>query len=167
MSKLGAMKSELPKTEDYLRSLAWKYAINQDDAKDLTQETICIALEKANYFKSDSNFKAWISVVMRNIFINSYRKNRKRVVVPIENIYSLPESTQIEPTAFYNLITEEVKIAITKLEIKHQEVLHLCLKGHSYKETAKILELPMGTVKNRIHTARKKLKIELRNLNLV
>jgi RNA polymerase sigma factor (sigma-70 family) len=161
------MRSELHQSREFLNKLAWKYAKNHDDAKDLTQETVCIALEKANYFKSGTNFKAWISIVMRNIFINRYRKNRKRNLVPIENIVNLSDSYHIEPTAVYNLITEEVKTALAKLEAKNQEVLQLCLKGHSYKETAKILDLPIGTVKSRIHLARKKLKIELQRINII
>ncbi len=157
--------SELSQLQGYLRSLAWNYTKNENDANDLIQDTMCRAIEKTKYYKRGTNFKAWISVVMRNIFINGYRKKRRYNIVSIEESPQFLSDYDVDSGAEYNLFSQEINSAIEQLNPKSQEIIGLCRAGLSYKEMAENLNLPLGTIKSRIHMARKALQTELKKLN--
>jgi RNA polymerase sigma factor (sigma-70 family) len=165
MENTTLIKAELFELDDFLRKLAWKYAKNYQDANDLLQETKCKALEKISYFRTGTNFKAWISIVMRNIFINEYRKKKKQVLVPIEDTYTLLEVQ--ESNVEFSLLRDEFNKIIDNMDDKYQDVIHLCMKGYNYADIASHLDLPLGTVKSRIHQARKKLKSSYQRQNFI
>ena len=163
MTQSNYIITELSSKENYLRSLAWKYAKTHDDVHDLVQDTMCKAIEKAHYFRHGSNFKAWISVVMRNIFINKYRKKRKQNHVPLCEEIIIAENPANFREDDMKVFSEEVHREIKKLSKKNQEVINLSISGLSYLDIAERLKLPIGTVKSRIHHARRILKQNIRH----
>jgi len=165
MENTCIFNSEISQIQGYLKGLAWKYTKNENDANDLIQDTICKAIEKTKYYKRGTNFKAWISVVMRNIFINGYRKKRRYNLVSVEESPHILNNYETISTAEYSLFSEEINSAIAQLTPKSKEIISLCKLGFSYKDMADRLELPLGTIKSRIHIARKSLQVELKKIN--
>lgn len=141
---------------------AFKLTTNKDDANDLVQDCILKALNNENKFVYQDNFKGWMLTIMRNIFINNYRQSIREL-----NLFkvNLPEErlTQIaNEESFENIY--DIKIlqgAIDNLSHSIKEPLVLFMDGLKYKEIAEKCHLPLGTVKSRIHFARKQLKAEL------
>jgi RNA polymerase sigma-70 factor (ECF subfamily) len=123
---------------------------------------MCKAIEKAHYFSQGSNFKAWISVIMRNIFINKYRKQKRENHVPLCEDIVFVEHPVTFADAEFEAFSQEVQTAISKLSTKNQEVINLFIRGISYEDIAERLQLPIGTVKSRIHHARKILRKKVR-----
>ena len=144
------------------------YAINLtkdlDEAKDLLQETMYRAFTYKDKFKEGTNLKAWMFTIMRNIFINRYRKKSKRntIVDTTDNLYYI-NSTQmsIRNRAESNFVMKDVVRAINKLNDDYRVPFEMHYKGFKYQEIADDLGLPLGTVKSRIFFARKALKEQL------
>lgn len=145
---------------DLLFGFAMKLTKNRDDAKDLMQETAMRAYANIEKFKTGTNFKAWVSTIMRNSFINKYRKKRTRneVEQPIEEVSYLMQSKTIEGLAFSNIMTQEILSMIEELKDRYKTPFVMHYQGFEYKEISSHLDVPMGTVKSRIHTARTQLK---------
>lgn len=165
MTSSGIIIKELVKDQDYFKQLAYRYTKNEQDALDLVQDTMCRVLQKLNYFTEGTNLKAWISVIMRNTFINDYRKKRKMRLVDLDKREVISVCGSEDSLAEYNLLDEELNTAILKLNSRNQEVINLIKRGYNYKEMAVILNLPIGTVKSRIHLARKALRKVLNKMN--
>lgn len=144
------------------------YAINLtkdlDEAKDLLQETMYRAFTHRDKFKEGTNLKAWLFTIMRNIFINRYRKKSKRktMIDTTENLYYI-NSIQIETRnrAESSFVMADVVRAIDNLTADYRVPFVMHYKGFKYQEIADDLGLPLGTVKSRIFFARKALKKEL------
>lgn len=144
------------------------YAINLtkdlDEAKDLLQETMYRAFTHKDKFKEGTNLKAWLFTIMRNIFINKYRKKSKRktIVDTTENLYYINSAqATIRNRAESNFVMKDVVRAIERLNDDYKVPFVMHYKGFKYQEIADDLELPLGTVKSRIFFARKALKQEL------
>jgi len=144
------------------------YAINLtkdlDEAKDLLQETMYRAFTHKDKFKEGTNLKAWLFTIMRNIFINKYRKKSKRktIVDTTENLYYINSAqATIRNRAESNFVMRDVVKAIDRLNDDYKVPFVMHYKGFKYQEIADDLELPLGTVKSRIFFARKALKQEL------
>ncbi len=144
------------------------YAINLtkdlDEAKDLLQETMYRAFTHKDKFKEGTNLKAWLFTIMRNIFINKYRKKSKRktIVDTTENLYYINSAqATIRNRAESNFVMKDVVRAIDRLNDDYKVPFVMHYKGFKYQEIADDLELPLGTVKSRIFFARKALKQEL------
>jgi len=155
----------LVKDQEYFKMMAYRYTKNEQDAMDLLQDTMYRVLRKISYFKKGTNLKGWISVVMRNIFINQYRKRRRMPMVHIENREDRAIGGVVDAEGEYNLFNEELIAAISSMSERDQQMINLCKAGYSYKEMAERLELPLGTVKSRIHFARKALSSEIKKMN--
>ena len=143
-----------------LNSFAYNLTKNSEDAADLYQETALRALSNKDKFRPGTNFKAWSFTIMKNIFINNYRKKMKRntIVDSTDNQFFINSGAVVENDAEANILMKELQRMISSLEdnlmipfIKHYE-------GFKYQEIAEELELPLGTVKSRIFFARKALK---------
>ncbi|NNE26835.1 MAG: RNA polymerase sigma factor [Saprospiraceae bacterium] len=148
-----------------LNSFALNLTKNRDDAEDLFQETAFRAVSNKEKFRPGTNFKAWMFTIMKNIFINNYRKKAKAntVIDSTENLYYINSGkNSIYNDADRNILMKELTNMIDELDetIKVPFLMHF--EGFKYQEIADELELPLGTVKSRIFFARKALKSSIK-----
>lgn len=144
-----------------LNAFAYKLTKNYEEARDLFQETAYRAITNRDKFNPGTNFKAWTFTIMKNIFINNYRKKVKSATMidTTDNLFFLNSgSVSLENDANRNIVMKELEGMIETLDesIKVPFVMHYV--GHKYQEIADELDLPLGTVKSRIFFARKELK---------
>ncbi len=144
-----------------LNSFAFNLTKSSEDAQDLFQETAFRALSNKEKFRPGTNFKAWMFTIMKNIFINNYRKKVKAntIIDSTENLFYINSgSNVIFNDAESNILMDELVKMIEELDetIKTPFLMHF--EGFKYQEIADELELPLGTVKSRIFFARKALK---------
>lgn len=149
---------------DYLKPFAFTLTRDSDSAQDLMQETLYRALANKEKYNSGTNIKAWMYTIMRNIFINDYRKKARQQTIfdPTANEFLLNHNqTAVSNSAEVNLSIKDVRASIHELPdiFKHPFVLYF--EGYKYNEIASLLEEPLGTIKSRIHFARKLLKEQL------
>lgn len=154
-----------------LHNYALKLCGNQLDADDLVQETFLRAYRFFHKFEKGTNCKAWLFRIMKNLFINKYRKNQKEPgkvdYEEIENFYDNIRSERIDSTdlqqkLFSNVLEDEVIIALNSLQDDFKTVVILCdLEGLSYEEIADFVQCPIGTVRSRLHRGRKLLQQKL------
>ena len=144
--------------ESNLHSFAMNFTRNNEDAKDLTQETMLKAITYRNYYTPQTNFRAWVFTIMRNIFINQYRRKVKSGTIfdNSKDLYLL-NTADSENSAVHLLTEKEVHNKINSLEKEYKEPFEMHFQGFKYKEIADQLDIPIGTVKSRIFIARKKL----------
>ena len=150
---------------DKLRVYAISLTSNSEKANDLLQETFLKALTYRDKFAQNTNFKAWVYTIMRNTFINDYRRNIKtRNMFGDSNIdfYHLYPSGKncLTPDSVYH--AGEIHRNIDALDDEYRIPFTLFIEGYKYKEIAKKLDLPLGTVKSRIFFTRQKLKKSLK-----
>lgn len=146
--------------KDLLFAFALKLTRNQEEAKDLMQETLTRAYSNIHRFNVGTNFKAWMSTIMRNTFINNYRRKRTRnqTEQPIENLSFALSHHKISNQANSNLMMLELNEMIEKLPDDNRLPFLMFYNGFHYDEIAEKMEVPLGTIKSRIFFARKKLK---------
>ncbi len=148
-----------------LNSFAYNLTKSMEDAKDLYQETAFRALTNKDKFTPGTNFKAWLFTIMKNIFINNYRKKIKSatIVDTTDNLYYLNSgNVSTENEGSRNLFMEELQTMVNKLDISVKIPFEMHYDGFKYQEIADELELPLGTVKSRIYFARKELKEQMK-----
>jgi RNA polymerase sigma-70 factor (ECF subfamily) len=144
-----------------LHAFAYNLTKNAEDAKDLYQETAYRAITNQDKFRPGTNLKAWLFTIMKNIFINNYRKKSKArtIMDATDNLFYINSgSITINNTAESNIMMKELIKMIEELDesIKIPFLMHY--QGFKYQEIADQLDLPLGTVKSRIFFARKELK---------
>ena len=149
-----------------LNNFAFKLTRDSEDAADLTQETMTKAFYNREKFREGTNMKAWLYTIMKNIFINNYRRQSSGLIVTddTETQYYINS----HPTQDYNkgerkMILKEISRAISSLSSNLRIPFELAFKGYRYDEIAHFMQVPLGTVKIRIHNARKKLRHVLRD----
>lgn len=154
----------LIRNTDYLKPFAMSLTRDVESAKDLIQETLYKALANKEKYNAGTNIKAWMYTIMRNIFINNYRRAAKQKTVfdstPNDFLLDYNQFT-IANAAETNLNLKEIKEAIYHLPEIFKTPFELYFEGYKYHEIADILCEPLGTVKSRIHFARKLLKQQL------
>lgn len=144
-----------------LHSFAYNLTKNTEDAKDLYQETTYRALFNRDKFQPDTNFKAWMFTIMKNIFINNYRKKVKAntVLDNTENQFYLNSfSHSAANAAEGSILLKEINSIVASLDDSIRVPFLMHFEGFKYQEIADELDLPLGTVKSRIFFARKELK---------
>lgn len=144
-----------------LNSFAYNLTKNRDGAKDLYQQTAIRAISNRDKFRPGTNFKAWLFTIMKNIFINDYRKRVKRntIVDSTDNMYYINSgSAIIDNSAESNILMDELHRMVNDLEDSMRVPFEMHFDGFKYQEIADELDLPLGTVKSRIFFARKVLK---------
>ena len=156
---------------DALYNFAIKMTGDSDDASDLLQETYLKAFRFWEHFEKGTNCKAWLFRIMKNTFINTYRKNKKEPdkvdYEEIENFYenikpSSTDSAHLEKDIYDNLLDDELSSAISSLPEDFRTVIILCdIEGYTYDEIADFVDVPVGTVRSRLHRARKMLFTKL------
>jgi RNA polymerase sigma-70 factor (ECF subfamily) len=150
--------------ESALYNYALKISGNSNDAQDLVQETYYKAYRHFDKFQSGTNSKAWMFMILKNSFINDYRKSKREPTKldyeQIQNFYEnvmsdRSQSNNLDKEFYNSLFDDEMTEAIDQLPTKMREVFLLCdLEGHSYEETAEFVGCPIGTVRSRLHRAR-------------
>ncbi|MBP6979213.1 MAG: RNA polymerase sigma factor [Bacteroidales bacterium] len=146
---------------DYFASLLTP---NKEDARDLVQDTYVKALTHREQFQSGTNLKAWAYTIMKNTFINNYRRNVRSttLVDTMEDLYYLNSSVIDEETAEGRMSVNYILQRIEQLEEIHRRPFEMHTDGFKYKEIAEALDLSIGTVKSRIFFTRRKLMEQLR-----
>jgi len=151
-------------TADYLKPFALTLTRDNETAKDLLQETMYRALANREKYNVGTNIKAWLYTIMRNIFINNYRRSAKQNTIfdstPNEYLLNHNQYTTTN-AAEVNLTMKDIQSAIHYLPEIFRNPFMLYFEGYRYHEIADILAEPLGTVKSRIHFARKLLKQQL------
>ncbi|MBU2915104.1 MULTISPECIES: sigma-70 family RNA polymerase sigma factor [Reichenbachiella] len=157
-----------------LYNFAYKLTYDEDDAKDLVQDTYMKAHRFINSFQKGTNAKAWLFRILKNSFINEYRKKSKQPskvdYQEVEGYYNSEGTdkpsvtTDLRVDTVKNMMGDEITNALNSLDVDFKTVIILCdLEGFTYDEMAKILDIPIGTVRSRIHRARNLLKEKLAN----
>jgi RNA polymerase sigma factor (sigma-70 family) len=157
----------LPQIEA-LYNFAFHLTYEDDDANDLVQDTYLKAFRFIDSYKEGTNAKAWLFKILKNAFINDYRKKAKQPTrVGYEEIATYQDEDDakyasymdLREEMFQSMMGDEVTNAINSLEVDFRTVILLCdIEGFTYEEISKILDIPIGTVRSRLHRARNTLK---------
>lgn len=149
---------------EFLKPFAITLTRDNEAAKDLFQETLYRALANKDKYSVGTNIKAWLYTIMRNIFINNYRRKVKQNTIfdstPNEFLINQNQGV-IANTAESNLRLKDIQEAIHKLPQIFRNPFLLYFDGFKYHEIADMLGEPLGTIKSRIHFARKLLKTQI------
>ena len=159
-------KNELVGVQDELLRFAFKLTADREEANDLLQETSLKALDNEDKYTPETNFKGWIYTIMRNIFINNYRRvvREQTFVDQTENLYHLStprDEAQDYTESAYDL--KEMRRIVNSLPREYKVPFSMHVTGFKYREIAEKLGLPIGTVKSRIFFTRQKLQHELKD----
>ena len=164
MSK--AFESKLLSLQSNLLNFAYMLTSNRDDAYDLLQDATIKALDNEDKYVDNTNFKGWVFTIMRNIFINNYRKTVRSatIVDTTEDLYhlNLPQESGFE-TPEGSVAEGEITAAINNLADEYRIPFSMYVAGYKYNEIGEQMNLPLGTVKSRIFFARKQLQDVLKD----
>lgn len=155
-------------------NFAFRLTMDEDDANDLVQDTYLKAFRFISSFEQGTNAKAWLFRILKNSFINDYRKRSKEPskvdYQEVETTYNSEDAAEVDRTtdlrieSVQDMIGDEVANALNSLPVDFRTVIILCdIEGFTYEEMAKILDIPIGTVRSRLHRARNLLKDKLRS----
>ncbi|MBO5250385.1 MAG: RNA polymerase sigma factor [Bacteroidaceae bacterium] len=149
-----------------LHRFALKLTADKEEADDLLQETSLKALDNEDKYTPDTNFKGWMYTIMRNIFINNYRKTVRdqTFVDQTDNLYhlNLPQDSGFESTEG-NYDLKEIRRIVNSLPKEYRVPFSMYVSGFKYREIAERLGLPIGTVKSRIFFTRQRLQKDLKD----
>lgn len=158
---------------DALYNFALRMTGNSDDADDLVQETYLKAFRFFDKFEMGTNCKAWLFRILKNSYINDYRKQNKEPdkvdYDDVQNFYENIKASDIksqhyEEDAFYRLMEDDISVALSLLPEDFRTVIILSdIEGFTYEEIADFVDCPIGTVRSRLHRARKMLYSKLYN----
>ena len=161
--------SDIIKYDSILRPFAFNLVKNKQECEDLIQDTLYRALANKDKFMEGTNIKAWLFTIMKNIFINNYRKNQKRNTVSdsLDNIHLLVNIKAAPGNEGERVFMHEaIHKAINDVSTDYTEPFMLYYKGYKYQEIAEQLSLPLGTVKSRIFFARKEIQSKLKSVGI-
>ncbi len=148
-----------------LKPFALKLTKDNEEANDLLQETLLKAYKNREKFADGTNLKAWLYTIMKNTFITNYQRMARRgtFIDTTENLHFINSTdSRIENRAYGDFALKDINTSIEKLDSVYKTPFMMYFRGFKYHEIAERLEIPIGTVKNRIHIARKQLKDMLR-----
>ena len=159
-------QSKLLSLQSNLLNFAYMLTSNRDDAYDLLQDTTLKALDNEDKYVDNVNFKGWVFTIMRNIFINNYRKvvRSATVIDQTEDLYhlNLPQESGLD-TPEGSVAANEITAAINSFSDEYRIPFSMHVAGYKYNEIAEKMDLPLGTVKSRIFFTRQKLQQELQD----
>ena len=171
--KVDIFDNEFLPQIDSMYNFAYRLTFDEDDAKDLVQETYLKAFRFIDSFQRGTNAKAWLFRILKNSFINDFRKKSKQPAKvdyqEVETYYNSDDvdasiTTDLRVEAVQDMIGDEISNALNSLAVDFRTVIILCdLEGFTYEEMAKILDIPIGTVRSRLHRARNLLKEKLKS----
>ena len=156
---------------DALYNFAYRLTFDEDESKDLVQETFLKSYRFIESFQEGTNAKAWLFRILKNSFINEFRKKSKEPskvdYQEVETYYNSEEvdktiTTDLRVETLRDMMGDEVSNALNSLDVDFRTVIILCdLNGFKYDEMSKILDIPIGTVRSRLHRARNLLREKL------
>lgn len=156
---------------DVLYNFALRLTTDPNDAEDLVQDTIVKAYRFFSSYEKGTNAKAWLFRILKNSFINNYRRVASRpqevdydeVSSYYENIRAeRTETSDAEKLMFEGLMDDDVSIALSRLPEDFRTVVMLCdIENYTYEEIANMLDVPIGTIRSRLHRGRNLLKTQL------
>ena len=149
-----------------LKPFALRLTRDMEDANDLLQETLLKAFSNREKYTDGTNLKAWMYTIMKNTFITNYQRmvRKNTFIDSTDNLHYINSSSNtIENSAHGKFAMKDITKAIENLDDAYKIPFTMHFKGFKYHEIAEKLDIPIGTVKNRIHIARKELKYKLKN----
>ena len=156
---------------DALYNFALRLTTDPNDAEDLVQDTIVKAYRFFSSYEKGTNAKAWMFRILKNSFINNYRKTSKKPSqVDFDEVSSYyetiraerTETSDLESLMFREMMDDDLSNALTRLPEDFRTVVLLCdVDGYTYEEIANMLDVPIGTIRSRLHRGRNLLKTEL------
>lgn len=161
MSDHLTFKNRLLGLQSNLLNFAYQLTTNRDAAQDLVQDTTLKVLDNESKYVDNVNFKGWVFTIMRNIFINNYRRQVRSATVidTTEDLYHVnlsQESGLSSPEG--SVAVKEISLAINRFSDEYKVPFTMYLAGYKYNEIAQKMSLPLGTVKSRIFFARRRLQ---------
>lgn len=147
---------------------ALSLTFNRERAEDLTQETMLKAIKYEEKYQDNTNLKAWLYTILKNTFINEYRKITKTQTLFTAEETEFVLNNKIDSkhqSAEGMIIEKDIYSCISSLDSCYKEPFEMFIEGYKYKEIAKELDLPLGTVKSRIFFTRKQLEEKLSDYN--
>jgi len=169
--KIAVFDNEFMPHIDSMYNFAFRLTHDEDDAKDLVQDTFLKSYRFINSFQKGTNAKAWLFRILKNSFINDFRKKSKEPAKvdyqEVEGYYNSEKAnnavtTDLRIDTIKDMMGDEISNALNSLAVDFRTVIILCdLEGFTYEEMAKILDIPIGTVRSRLHRARNLLKEKL------
>lgn len=159
-------KERLLEIQDNLYNFAYMLTSDKEEAKDLLQDTTLKALDNRDKYIDNINFKGWLFTIMRNIFINNYRRvvRNQTMVDQTEDLFhlNLPQESGFDtPDGSYTI--KEINRAIASFAPEYRIPFSMHITGYKYHEIAAYMKLPLGTVKSRIFFARQRLQSILKD----
>ncbi len=166
MANNNSFMNKLVGLQGNLLNFAYQLTSNREAAEDLVQDTTLKVLYNESKYVDNVNFKGWVLTIMRNIFINNYRRKVRSATIidTTENLYHLnlsQESGLETPEGTY--ATKEISKAINEFTDEYKVPFTMYVAGYKYSEIAEHMNLPLGTVKSRIYFARKRLQNTLKD----
>lgn len=150
----------------FLRRLAYSFTKDINDTEDLVQETMLKAISKYHLFTPGTNLKAWVSTIMRNSFLSQYKK-KKRHKTDFFASHEPELSGVVDNQGESNIMKDEILSQMATLKPAYQDILTMIIQGYNYEQIAQNQSLPIGTVKSRIHLARKALAAKLKRIETI
>ena len=166
MTDNQTFKQKLLGLQGNLFNFACQLTANREAAQDLVQDTTLKVLDNEEKYVDNVNFKGWVFTIMRNIFINNYRRQVRSatVVDTTEDLYHLNLSQESGlSTPEGSFAAQEISVAINAFSPEYKEPFTMYIAGYKYSEIAEKMNLPLGTVKSRIFFARKRLQVLLKD----
>ncbi|MFN3784824.1 MAG: RNA polymerase sigma factor [Spirosomataceae bacterium] len=148
-------------TSKALKPFALRLTKDSEDANDLLQDTLVKAFLNRDKYADGTNLKAWLYTIMKNTFITNYQRmiRKNTFIDTTDNLHYINSSDSlVENDAYSSFALDDINRAIDGLEDTYKVPFMMHFKGFKYHEIAQKLNIPIGTVKNRIHIARKELK---------
>ena len=162
-------KRDLLEMQSELQRFAFKLTADKEEANDLLQETSLRALQNMDKYTPDTNFKGWVYTIMRNIFINNYRKvlREQTFIDYTDNLHNI-DSVQLtmDSVTENDYDRKELFRVLNSLPDIYRVPFSMFVSGFKYREIADKLSLPLGTVKSRIFLTRRSLQEELKDFLL-
>jgi RNA polymerase sigma-70 factor, ECF subfamily len=156
---------------DALYNFAIRLTTDPNDAEDLVQDTVVKAYRFFNSYEKGTNAKAWLFRILKNSYINNYRKKSKKPQeVDYDEVSTFYETvraertdtTDLEDKMYRELMDDDITNALEELPEDFRTVVLLCdVEGFTYEEIANMLDVPIGTIRSRLHRGRNLLKVQL------
>lgn len=160
--KANQLNAMILESQPILKRVAFKFTQDPNEIEELVQETLVRSLSSLERFISHPKLHAFLFVIMRNTYINKYRSINRRRKVETELAHTNHFTEAIPNNSEGKLVLEDIHAAINNLSNEKYTAFTMFMEGYKYHEIAEHLEIPEGTVKTRIHQARKTLKNTLK-----
>lgn len=147
--------------QSHLMSFAMKLTTNKEEAQDLLQDTTLKALDNESKYVDNVNLKGWLFTIMRNIFINNYRKSGRETTMsntPDTVVATAMSAEMASDSPETSYTVSEISQVIAGFPEEYSKPFSMHVAGYKYEEIAQILDTPLGTIKSRIFATRKRLR---------